>query len=68
MPESTNTLSVDDCLQKVRDAVTAGKMTDTVTENIQAWLTGRDMPSMFRRLLSTWRAKNGKSSMTLFGR
>ena len=39
MPESTNTLTVDDCLQRVRDAVTAGKMTETVTENIQAWLT-----------------------------
>lgn len=39
MPESSSSLSIDDCLQKVRDAVAAGKMTDSVTENIKAWLT-----------------------------
>ena len=39
MSETPSSVAIEECLQKVRDAVAAGKMTDSVTENIQCWLT-----------------------------
>jgi phosphoglucomutase/phosphomannomutase len=38
MSESSSA-NVDECLQKVRDAVAAGKLTESVVENIECWLT-----------------------------
>lgn len=39
MSETTTAFDLNDCLTKVQEAVAAGKLADTATDNIKAWLS-----------------------------